>query len=99
MLYLYPAMYPELDELRKKILAIDYEMIALLAQRLEYMGAISKVKQRENLPLEDPDYFQFSLKIKQSYGQDFGLSPEEIKLFFEVLQDLSINRMKKDVSL
>lgn len=88
-----------LDELREKIFAIDCEIIALLAKRLEYAQAIGKVKKERNLPYEDPVYFQFSLKKKQSYGENFGLSPDEIKLFFELLQDLSINRMKKDVSL
>lgn len=92
-------MHLELEELREKIFAVDREMIALLAKRLEYAEAIGKVKKEKNLPFEDPVYFQISLKIKQLYGKDFGLSPEEVKLFFELLQELSINRMKKDVSL
>jgi chorismate mutase len=92
-------MYPELEEMREKILAIDHEMIALLAQRLQYAELIGKLKKEKKLPYEDATYFQFSLKVKQSYGQDLGLEPDEVKLFFELLQELSINRMKKDVSL
>jgi chorismate mutase len=92
-------MNPELEALRAKILAIDHEMIVLLAKRLDYACQIGQIKKQENLSFEDTDYFQLSLKIKQSFGQNFGLNPEEIKLFFELLQDLSINRMKKDVSL
>ncbi len=88
-----------LDELREKIFALDQEMIVLLAKRMQYVEEIGKVKREKNLPFEDPVYFQFSLKKKQFYGENFGLSPDEIKLFFELLQDLSINRMKKDVSL
>jgi len=92
-------MYPELEEMREKILAIDHEMIALLAQRLQYAELIGKLKKEKKLPYQDDAYFQFSLKVKQSYGQDLGLEPDEVKLFFELLQELSINRMKKDVSL
>lgn len=92
-------MYPELDELRKKLLSIDQEMIVLLAKRLAFAQAIGKVKKEKNLPFEDPVYFEVSLKAKQLYGESFGLSADEIKLFFELLQELSINRMKKDVSL
>jgi chorismate mutase len=92
-------MYPELEETRKKILAIDMEMMTLLAQRLEYAEKTGKIKKENNLLFEDPGYFQSSLKIKQSCGQDLGLETEEVRLFFELLQELSINRMKKDVSL
>lgn len=89
----------ELEKLREKILALDKEIIVLLAKRLQYAEEIGKIKKQKNLPYEDSVYFQFSLKIKQDFGQNFGLTSDEIKLFFHLLQDLSINRMKKDVSL
>lgn len=88
-----------LEELREKILAIDLDMLVLLGKRMEYIQEMSTIKKMENLPFEDSAYFQSVLKIKQDYGQKLGLSSEEIKLFFELLQTLAINKMKKDVFL
>lgn len=85
--------------LREKVLELDKKMMELLSRRLEYAEKIGEVKRRACMPYQDPEYFNFSLKQKQEYGQKIGLDAAEIQVFFELLQDLSINRMKKNVPL
>ncbi|MCS7076243.1 MAG: chorismate mutase [Bacteroidia bacterium] len=92
-------MNTNLQILREKIQEIDRSMMILLAQRLQYAEQIGKIKRQMHIPYQDPAYFEYSLRIKEEYGKNLGLTIDEVKVFFELLQELSINRMKKDVSL
>lgn len=44
----------EIDELRRRIDAIDLQLLALLAQRHQVVLAVGERKRLQNLPVQDP---------------------------------------------
>ncbi len=87
----------DLAELRKKIDALDDELIRLLNERASLAGEIGVIKNRESLPIYSPDREMKLLRslIERSQGP---LRPEAIRAIYREIMSASL-ALEKDVAI
>ena len=87
----------ELTELRKKIDALDGELLRLLNERARVAQAIGVIKNRESLPIYSPDR---EIKLLRSLvGRSEGpLRPEAIRAIYREIMSASL-AIEKDVAI
>jgi chorismate mutase len=78
----------ELDELRKRIDAVDALLMGCLAKRQEITKEIAETKKRENMPIFCPEREKQLLEEKKRQGSALDLDPEFITdIFHKILEN------------
>lgn len=85
-----------LEELRKQIDAINQEIIALCAKRLEVALKIAKIKTEENLPVFDPIREDLQKQVVKKLAKHYGISAIVIEEIFSLLVDDAKIRMQME---
>jgi len=86
-----PSECTSKDEIREQIDVIDHEIIALFAQRFEYVSEIVKYKNDvESVVAQDrKDYV---IKIRGEWAENHGLDKETFEQIFRFLVDHNIGK-------
>lgn len=75
-----------LNQSRQKIDALDYQLLELLAQRLEICKEISDYKRKNNLPIQDQEREKEILRERVKAFKEMGFDDETfITKLFEVI--------------
>ena len=85
----------KLNDHRKEIDLIDEKLLQLLEKRLAIVKKIAVLKDRENLPIRDPDREASILENITVKAENIGLDPELAKRFFKSLIELSVEVEEK----
>ncbi|WP_455278706.1 chorismate mutase [[Eubacterium] cellulosolvens] len=85
----------KLNDHRNEIDLIDEKLLQLLEKRLAIVKKIAVLKDRENLPIRDPDREASILKNIAVKAENIGLDPELAKRFFRSLIELSVEVEQK----
>jgi chorismate mutase / prephenate dehydrogenase len=72
----------ELDELRRRIEALDERLVELLADRSEVVGEIASLKRRHNLPIHHPAREEDLISRRRAQARGLGLDPEHVDDLF-----------------
>jgi len=89
-----PAHKAELDELRVQIDTIDRRLVELLAQRLQVVQQVTKVKQKHELPTFHPAREENLISARRAQAADAGLDPDYIEdLFRAVLRHSRVDQL------
>jgi chorismate mutase/prephenate dehydrogenase len=80
---------PSLSELRAQIDALDYDLIDLLARRMDVVSQLSQVKRAEGLRVRDAERERRVLEDRASRGKERGLSRELTESLFRVIMRAS----------
>jgi len=83
-----------LKTLRQEIDAINAQIIALFAKRLDVARKIAEVKKQEDLPVHDPKREEEQLNILRKMASQHGVSPAVIEEIFALFVDYSKLNMK-----
>jgi len=77
-----------MDELRKKIDAIDTRILKLLAKRLELSKRIGKLKQNSGIKIQDCEREKEILREIEKISKEHHLNPLFVKtLYLEILRE------------
>jgi chorismate mutase/prephenate dehydrogenase len=89
-----PAHKAELDQLRVQIDAIDRRLVELLAQRLQVVEQVTKVKQKHDLPTFHPAREENLISARRAQAADAGLDPDYVEdLFRTVLRHSRVGQL------
>ena len=89
-----PAPKAELDELRVQIDAIDRRLVELLAERLQVIQKVTKVKQKHELPTFHPAREENLISARRTQAADVGLDPDYVEdLFRTVLRHSRVDQL------
>jgi isochorismate pyruvate lyase len=72
------------QEIRDAIDALDYEIIALLGKRYEYVKAVVKFKTDE-ASVKAPDRIAAMLQKRRAWAEDVGMNPDIIEKLYRDL--------------
>ena len=79
---------PGLLDARQEIDKLDKQLIALLAQRREFVEHVIATKSATNTPIRDEQREQNMLRERITEGRSLGLDPQlVVKLFHEIIAD------------
>jgi chorismate mutase/prephenate dehydrogenase len=89
-----PAHKAELEGLRVQIDTIDRQLVELLAQRLQVVQKVTKVKQQHELPTFHPAREENLISARRAQAADTGLDPDYIEdLFRTVLRHSRVGQL------
>jgi chorismate mutase / prephenate dehydrogenase len=89
-----PAHKAELDELRVQIDTIDRQLVELLAQRIQVVQQVTKVKQKHELPTFHPAREENLISARRAQAAEAGLDPDYIEdLFRTVLRHSRVGQL------
>ena len=89
-----PTHKAELEELRAQIDTIDRRLVELLAQRLQVVEQVTKVKQKHELPTFHPAREENLISARRAQAVDAGLDPDYIEdLFRTVLRHSRVGQL------
>jgi len=89
-----PAHKAELEGLRVQIDSIDRQLVELLAQRLQVVQKVTKVKQQHELPTFHPAREENLISTRRAQAADTGLDPDYIEdLFRTVLRHSRVGQL------
>ena len=89
-----PAQKAELEELRVQIDTIDRRLVELLAQRLQVVQQVTKVKQKHDLPTFHPAREENLISARRAQAVDAGLDPDYVEdLFRTVLRHSRVGQL------
>lgn len=78
-----------LEALRKEIDAIDTQLVALIARRLEIAREIARIKKREKLPILDAKR-EDAIKLEiRKMAKDRGISASVMEEIIQLILDYS----------
>ncbi len=84
----------ELDQLRVQIDSIDRKLVDLLAQRLQVVQQVTKVKQKHDLPTFHPAREENLISARRAQAADAGLEPDFVEdLFRTVLRHSRVGQL------
>lgn len=81
-----------LQQLRLKIDALDYQLLELIAKRLEICKEIAKYKQSSNLPVQDKKREEEIIKNQIKKFKELGFDE---KVFIEELFELIMKKSRE----
>lgn len=79
-----------IDSLRERIDAIDGEILAALASRMEISRKIGECKKRSNIAILQTSRWDAVLEKVRTEGAEYGLSPEFVSAVFNAIHDGSV---------
>ena len=84
----------ELEQLRVQIDSIDRRLVELLAQRLQVVQLVTKVKQQQDLPNFHPAREENLISARRAQAADAGLDPDYVEdLFRTVLRHSRVGQL------
>jgi len=88
-----------LDALRTEIEAVDAELVAILARRLQLATEIGRVKGELNLPIMDPGREAEVVRRAASLARDSGVDPELARdVFWRVIAQARVVQHRPEVT-
>jgi chorismate mutase/prephenate dehydrogenase len=89
-----PGHKAELEELRGQIDTIDRQLVELLAQRIQVVQQVTKVKQKHELPTFHPAREENLISARRAQAADAGLDPDYVEdLFRTVLRHSRVGQL------
>jgi chorismate mutase/prephenate dehydrogenase len=89
-----PAHKAELEELRVQIDTIDRQLVELLAQRIQVVQQVTKVKQKHELPTFHPAREENLISARRAQAAHAGLDPDYVEdLFRTVLRHSRVGQL------
>jgi len=88
-----------LKMLRQEIDAINGQIVALFAKRLDVVRKIAEVKKMEAMPVDDPKREAEQLNILRKMARQHGVSAAVIEEIFSLFVDYSKLNMKMIVHI
>lgn len=80
-----------LQELRERIDALDSELLQVLAKRMEACREIGMLKQREGMPVVQPERYAALLGEKIAEGDRLGIDPAFLRRLFSEIHAASVD--------
>ncbi len=77
----------ELEELRKKIDALDEELLNVLAKRMALIPDVALYKKKRNLPFKQPEREQQLIEHKRELAKELGLNPDLVEKISRAIID------------
>ena len=74
-----------LEELRRKLEAIDESLLDLLRQRIECCVEIARVKKAHGVPMMQPHRIGAAQERAARYGDEHGISREFLRRLYDVI--------------
>jgi chorismate mutase/prephenate dehydrogenase len=89
-----PSAKPALEHLRVQIDSIDQQLVDLLAQRLQVVQQVTKVKQQHDLPTFHPAREENLISARRAQAAQAGLDPDYVEdLFRTVLRHSRVGQL------
>ncbi len=85
----------QLNKLRFSIDSIDYQLLELLAKRMEIVKEIARIKKQNKISIFQIERWKEIIKTRLDYGIDLGLDNKLIKKVIRMLHQESINLQSK----
>ena len=89
-----PAECANLDEIRAEMDAVDREIVALIARRVEYVRNAAKFKTNP-ATVAAPERVAAVLKTRREWGEAAGLNGDVIEGFYRELVHYSVSEEHK----
>ncbi len=83
-----------LTELRNKIDEIDFQLLNLLAQRMEISGAVGALKRKNNIEALQPERYSSMMETRLEQAKQLHLNHEFIVELFDVIHRESVASQK-----
>lgn len=78
----------ELEDIRKKLDAIDSRFLDLLAERQSHMKDVAVYKKANNMPLTQPEREKAILAMRMEQAEKLGLNSEFVKeIFMKIFEE------------
>lgn len=84
-----------IDDLRKKIEAIDLEMLALMKERLDVVSLIGELKIKENLDIIDKKAESSVVKRFRTFAEENSMDPDIAEKICRLLMEESVELQKE----
>ena len=82
----------KLNEYRKQIDVVDYQLIDLLKERMNISEIIGKLKHENNLTIFQSNRYKELLEKRTELAQQTGLNPDFIEKIFKLIHEESVNK-------
>lgn len=82
----------KLENLRNQIDLLDQELVQLVANRMDLVKEIKKLKEKEELPVLQPERWQKMMVNRNDWGTKLDLSEEFIQSFFSTIHNESVKK-------
>lgn len=82
----------EIADYRRTIDALDSELLALLARRLEAARAIGALKQRSGMAVVQPERYRDIIASRADEGGTLGLDPAFVRTIMETIHEESVRQ-------
>ena len=84
-----------LDEVRKRIEAVDGEIIGCIAERMRLAEEVLEIKKEENLEIEDKTQNERVLNRAFEMARGYDLDAGSVREIYEIILRMSIEYQKK----
>lgn len=81
-----------IDDYRRNIDAIDEELLALLARRLDVVRAIGDLKHRAGLAVVQPDRYRLIMDNRLARGRELGLDDDFVRAIMETIHEEAVRQ-------
>lgn len=88
----------ELDNWRKQIDKVDYELILQVAKRMKLVKEVGIYKKTNSLPPLDQERWNQVLQNRMMLGEEQGISPELIHEIFEIIHQHAL-KLEEEIKL
>ena len=88
------SLVSELEELRRKIDQLDYDLLKLLVNRLSLVKEIGNLKYREGLSVYQPERIKEVISTRCQWAKEDGISSAFVRELFELLISFSMEEEK-----
>lgn len=85
-----PASCDNMSDVRAAIDALDRELVAVLARRLEYVGRAAEIKQIHDMPALIPDRVEEVIANVRRLAESHNADPEFFEALWRTLVGMSI---------
>ena len=91
-------MVTEIDAIRERLDEIDGRLVAVLAERFQYIDALAEIKTADSLAVRDDARERSVYRRVGALGKDLGLSSKFVEGLFRTILDESVRRQVREVS-
>ncbi|MBW3023246.1 chorismate mutase [Candidatus Woesearchaeota archaeon] len=86
----------DIPEIRKAIDAVDKELLAIIAKRMELAAAVGKIKKEKNMQIQDAAREAQIIETKKNLAKKYKLNPEMVEKIFGLLLEDS-RRIQQEI--
>ncbi len=91
-------MFTEVEVIRKRLDEVDNRIVAVLAERFQYIDELAKIKSTGAVQLRDEKREQALFQRVNALGRDAGLSGSFVERIFREVLDHSVRRQLHQIS-